>query len=244
MAVSYTFNPKWGADILCKSKKTGKPNPIVFIYFLPFYLFLWSTWALKHIIACEDPYNMSYETQDGKRIWIGRYPVFGIPDECDIVVDCTVEYPGIWLSDRVYFNVPSLDMVLATPEEFRKAAEDIIQEFKNGKKSAFIHCANGHGRSGLMAALVIVLLGEIETIGECRTKLKEKRTVINWQPNQEAVVEEALKIKGKSQLELEDLPTKLDKLASTGSLIEVQDGSVTRQYVETPRGRQYAASII
>jgi len=141
-------------------------------------------------------------------MWIGRYPVFGVPEECDIIVDCTVEFPGRRI-DGDYMNVPSLDMVLAPPQEFRDAAEKVIKLFEDGRKSAFIHCANGHGRSALLAALVIVLLKEQDNLTDCRTILKEKRSVINWQTNQEEVVAKAIDLKpvANTKVELVDAPS-------------------------------------
>jgi len=200
--LAYLINPDYGVILFQKSRKTGQFNPLLFIYFLPFFIFIWSTWAIKHIIAGEHPYDLCYTTASGKNMWIGRYPVFGVPEECDIIVDCTVEFPGRRI-DGDYMNVPSLDMVLAPPQEFRDAAEKVIKLFEDGRKSAFIHCANGHGRSALLAALVIVLLKEQDNLADCRKILKEKRSVINWQTNQEEIVAKAIELKPAANTKIE-----------------------------------------
>jgi len=188
----YVLDQEFGSFVLLKNKETGCFSPCSWIYWLPFYLFIWITWSIKHIIACESPYDLCYTTTNDKRIWIGRYPVFGLPKECDIIVDCTVEFPGRRIKGGEYLNVPSLDMVLAPPEEFRAAAKQVIAWFDQGRKSAFIHCANGHGRSALFAALVMIFMDEAKTLDECKSILKSKRKVINWQPNQAEIVMEAM----------------------------------------------------
>lgn len=163
------------------------------------------------MVVCESPYDLCYKTKSGQNIWIGRYPVFGVPKECDIIVDCTAEFPGRRI-DGEYLNVPSLDMVLAPPREFRDAAEKVIRLFEKGRKSAFIHCANGHGRSALLAALVLVLLQEESTLADCRKVLKSNRPVVSWQPNQEEIVAQAIELNSdqSSKIEVAEVGAKVE----------------------------------
>ena len=56
----------------------------------------------------------------------------------------------------------------------------------------YIHCANGHGRSGVFAAIMLVARGLLSDLDEAKKYLKEKRSVINWQEHQQDVAEDVL----------------------------------------------------
>ena len=129
-------------------------------------------------------------------IWVGRYPwEISIQDKrfsehpISHVVDLTGELPRLSFHNKVqYICCPSLDRLLCDPVILADACQSLPES------GVYIHCANGHGRSGLFAALYLVHNGMCKNIDEAKIIMKRKRNVLNWQPHQQNVAEEALRI--------------------------------------------------
>ena len=55
------------------------------------------------------------------------------------------------------------------------------QERDPGTFCIYVHCANGHGRSGLFAGMMLVVMGVCGDLDAAKGRMRLKRSVINWQ---------------------------------------------------------------
>lgn len=119
----------------------------------PYLLYLWLLWHVVRLISREVPYN---NLCDG--ILIGRLPVVKeLPEGISLVVDLTAEFnerKNI-RQGRTYWSFPILDASVPSLDNFAEMVKKIASW--NGK--VYIHCAQGHGRTGLVAAAVLLEKG-------------------------------------------------------------------------------------
>lgn len=73
-------------------------------------------------------------------------------------------------------------------EGFRTAIAMIVAAYRDGRKVAF-HCGGGRGRTGAVAAGVLLALGQCQTVAEAEARAKEIRPVINLKPNQRTALQ-------------------------------------------------------
>jgi protein-tyrosine phosphatase len=104
-------------------------------------------------IRPEDPYNQLLpEIYIGRRLATSEYP----PD-VSFVVDLTCEFDEPQAVRRLgsYRSLPILDG--STPP--MQAALGLVAEIKGHNGGVYIHCARGHGRTGTMAAFLLLAKG-------------------------------------------------------------------------------------
>ncbi|WP_442600479.1 protein-tyrosine phosphatase family protein [Paenibacillus sp. KN14-4R] len=90
------------------------------------------------------------------------------------VTECA--YPG---ASAEWVQIPLGDNAKESQELlFKKAIDEVITAYKNGKKVAF-HCGGGKGRTGTVAVGTLIELGQSSTIDEAEAKAKSIRNVIN-----------------------------------------------------------------
>ena len=63
-----------------------------------------------------------------------------------------------------------------------------MSAYRDGKKVAF-HCGGGKGRTGTVAAGVLLELGLCSTLGEAEAAAKAIRPVVNIKPDQREALE-------------------------------------------------------
>eukprot|EP00494_Astrolonche_serrata_P010734 UN10804 len=82
--------------------------------------------------SSETHFDCVYElTQYKTMLYIGKYPIFDdLPQGTAIIVDCTLEFPGLYSRKVSYFNAPSLDLMLATPDMLVKTATEVVNQIK------------------------------------------------------------------------------------------------------------------
>lgn len=120
---------------------------------LPYLLFVWAVW---HIIRCVSREPHCNRLADG--ITIGRRLLsHELPPEVDTVVDLTCEFPEPAALRAVpqYISFPLLDAGTLSPDSLA----DFSRRLAGIDGSLFIHCAQGHGRAGLIAALLLIARG-------------------------------------------------------------------------------------
>ena len=83
-----------------------------------------------------------------------------------------------------------MDRLLASPAVLAAAVRTVSRD----ARCTYVHCANGHGRSGLFAAMLLVYDGHCKTIDEALIVMRQQRKVLNWQPHQQHVAEQALEL--------------------------------------------------
>lgn len=124
---------------------------------LPYLLLTWGTWHLLRLIIREDCYN---ELLPG--LFVGRRPLArDLPKHVAVVVDLTAEFPEhrSVRSGRRYISFPILDGGTADVGKFSA----LVGQVAESKEATYIHCAQGHGRTGMLAAAVLVRKGNCAT---------------------------------------------------------------------------------
>jgi len=142
-----------GVCLIHKNKKTGKVPLLARIIHFPYLKAVYLIWLWKKNYMNEDPYA---KVADG--IYVGKYPrdyPENFPDDATIVADLTVEFsaPAKMVHNLGYYCYPCLDFVLS--EEVVMLAELAIELAKKRQDQIYIHCANGHGRSATLAAMLL-----------------------------------------------------------------------------------------
>lgn len=153
------------------------------VVLLPYLLLTWFTWYLVRHLSREDCYN-----EVAPRLFIGRRPLSGeVPDEVTMIVDLTAEFPeccGV-RNGREYIAAPMLDTGTTTEIVFKS----LVQRIANWEGSVYIHCAQGHGRTGMVAAAVLVAKGHCATVEEAVVRLRTVRPRLDLARDQLAFVQ-------------------------------------------------------
>jgi protein-tyrosine phosphatase len=147
----------------------------------PYLLLTWLTWHLVRRMSREDCFN---EVAPG--IFVGRRPLPGeLPREVTLLVDLTAEFPEHHQvrAGREYVAAPMLDAGIASEAAFHQ----LVQHIAHWPGGVYIHCAQGHGRTGTVAAAVLVAKGlhatpeaAIEAMQRVRPRLKLSRSQLKF----------------------------------------------------------------
>jgi len=215
VALSYLWDPEVGVRMLSKNVETGGLK-LQGWWLAPYLLGLWLFWAVKHLILGEHPFDLVAEG-----IYVGRfcmrYPS-EFPVECTHVVDLTAEFPvrGRVLQGRTFRCLPSLDREMPQEQPLGLLAHEVA----GWGGVTYIHCANGHGRSAVLAAMVLVLRGQCGSVAEGIGLMKARRSVISAQPHQIAAGQRALQYaRGKVNRDTEMVPQpSVVKITTDGKL--------------------------
>ena len=117
---------------------------------LPFFALTWGIW---HVQRKADRRPAVQEVVPG--LWIGRRLLASeVPAGVTVVVDLTAEFPepaGV-RAGRTYVCLPTLDAMVPEPAAFAAA----LKQAAAADGAVLVHCALGHGRTGLMAAAALV----------------------------------------------------------------------------------------
>lgn len=151
MSIAYGLNKPW---LLLGKKKSGEVNLFLLVLNFPWLLFTWLIFHLQMFLSGENRVDEIGNTA----IFIASKPLKGFDFTAyDLVVDLTAEFlKSSSCRSKQYRCYPNLDaMPLMT------LYED-VSEFKN--KSILVHCANGHGRSALFVAHLLVDLNIVFSI--------------------------------------------------------------------------------
>lgn len=217
IAICYLWKPEFGVLMLAKDVQTGGLSWQGW-WLAPYLVGLWFFWAVKHLILGEHPFDLVAEG-----IYVGRfcmrYPS-EFPVECTHIVDLTAEFPvrKRVLMGRTFRCLPSMDREM--PEE--QPLGLLAREVADWGGITYIHCANGHGRSAVLAAMVLVLRGHCTTVAEGVELMKLRRSVISCQPHQMSTGQNALQYaRGKSNKGIEMTPRSLSVLKTTSRELDV-----------------------
>ena len=142
-----------GPRIFGKSAE-GKRKWSATFFLLPYLLLTLVTWHLIRMLSRESPVNqLNPNFLLSRRLLASEMPL-----EVKSVVDLTCELSeprDIGLTHN-YLCYPILDASSLTPQELVTIAKEIL----NLPKSVLIHCAQGHRRTGLIAAAVLFVSGK------------------------------------------------------------------------------------
>jgi protein-tyrosine phosphatase len=176
------------AYLVRNSQILGKqPNGKLSFYaqmaLFPYLSITWAIWYAMRIFRKEPPYHQVLpDLFVGRRLLSKEYP-----DKFDAVLDLTSEFsePKAVLARHDYYSLPILDGCGISELTLVTQLKEIFEE----DRVLFIHCAEGHGRTGMVAAAAMLLKGiadqpeaAIRFVQNRRPKVRlnqeQKRTVI------------------------------------------------------------------
>ena len=112
-------------------------------------------------------------------------------EHIDVVVDLREESTGCAASNPalIWQQIPLGDNADQPQAKlFKYAIQAVVSAYRDGKKVAF-HCGGGKGRTGTVAAGVLLELGLCSTLGEAEAAAKAIRPVVNIKPDQREALE-------------------------------------------------------
>ncbi len=112
-------------------------------------------------------------------------------ENINVVVDLREESTGCAASNvgLTWKQIPPGDNAEQPQVElFKTAIQTVVSACQDGKKVAF-HCGGGKGRTGTVAAGVLLELGLCSTLAEAKAKAKAIRPVVNIKPDQREALE-------------------------------------------------------
>jgi len=143
--------------------------------------FMFYTLVVWHVWRWLNPENATDRV--GPDLILGRRQVGREFDaEVDYYVDLTSEFqdPPRLRQHPGYRCYPILDAMVPPEDKLAKWAAEV----KDG--TVFIHCAQGHGRTGTFALALLLARGEVRTYDEGLAKLQAVRPKLNLNARQEA----------------------------------------------------------
>lgn len=151
------------------------------LVFLPLLIYTTAVWHLIRAFSRE-PVSNAVTGQ----LFVGRRLLsFEIEGEFDNFVDLTAEFsePSAIRRSPAYRSFPILDGSAPTPEALRAA----VVNLRPGR--TFIHCAQGHGRTGLFALAVLLNSGAARNVGDGLRMLSAVRPAIRLSRDQQRCIE-------------------------------------------------------
>lgn len=138
---------------------------------LPYLLYLWSVWRCIRIVKRESAFD--WLTED---IAIGRRLLpHECPDSIEHVVDLTCEFTEPkTLRSRSYRSCQILDASVPPIEKLHTW----VKESAELTGTVYIHCAEGHGRTGLFAAALLLHRGDCSSPAEAISFIQSKRPLV------------------------------------------------------------------
>ena len=157
-----------GPGVLGK-QSDGRVTLWAVMLLFPYLLLTWGLWHMLRLLSREDCWN---EVAPG--LFLGRraFP-HELPNGVTLVVDVTSEFPaprGI-RNGREYICLPILDA--ESPDE--TGLRTLIERVAAWPDPVYVHCAQGHGRSALVMAGVLLLRGVARDPAEALQQLRTVR---------------------------------------------------------------------
>jgi protein-tyrosine phosphatase len=149
--------------------------------FLPLLVYTTVVWHLIRLLSREPAHNAVTE-----QLVVGRRLLtFERAGEFANFVDLTAEFsePSFIRSSPSYRSFPILDGGAPTPEALRAA----VASLRPGR--TFIHCAQGHGRTGLFALAVLLSSGVARSVEDGLRMLSAARPAIRLSREQHRCIQ-------------------------------------------------------
>ena len=177
VAIGYLY---FGPIIYGKTSQ-GVLSIFMQLVLLPFLLYLWSVWYALRLVKREPALNQLTD-----KVYIGRRLLsHEFPDKIDHVVDLTCEFsePKA-LRSCSYYSYPILDGFAPSADKLRQWVGEVAML----PGTVFIHCAEGHGRTGLFAAALLLTTGHSKTPDEALQLIRSKRPRVRLGGHQQSVL--------------------------------------------------------
>ena len=167
---------------------SGQISPLHFVALWPYFLFCRTLWAILTTTREEDPYN---EIAPG--IFMGRR-LLGreFPDTFTRVIDLTAEFtePAVIRMSTEYHSFRILDGSIPSASHLL----DFIHSLGELEGTTFIHCAVGHGRSGMFCSVLLLVKQLANDPDEALRMICSKRPGVWLREGQRGVVDQAAKL--------------------------------------------------
>lgn len=150
------------------------------ILYWPFFLYTLIVWHCVQLLIRENAYDwVNGNIIIGRRLCNKEYP-----EGVENYVDLTAEFyePQAVIENLVYVSLPVLDGSIPDIGKLNK----VLDKLSNG--ITYIHCGQGHGRTGLFAALLLKRRGEVSTLEDALALLRSKRPKLSLTAQQKAFV--------------------------------------------------------
>ena len=129
------------------------------------------------------------------QIYLGRYPltVREFPRDASIIVDMTAEFFSRWSlirgGKRLYFCEPCLDQMMPSPTAIIQLSKSVVKVLDEDRaRKAYVHCANGRGRSSSLVVLIFLIRGQVNSIEEGFEKLRDARPQVKTSSVQRSAI--------------------------------------------------------
>lgn len=169
-----------GTNFLLLGTAYFRRNPFIFgkrpdgtlpilrsIAFFPLHIYSHLFWHLLNSLTREPKIS----TIDNK-VWIGRRLVRDeLPPQVETIIDLTAEFrePRNLMAGRNYKSFPILDASTPDAESLRRFIDDLPTE------GNYIHCAQGHGRTGLFTIAFLIMKGFYSSIEQAKMATQKTR---------------------------------------------------------------------
>lgn len=153
---------------------------------LPYLLCLWTVWHCLRLVTRDSKYD-----QLADNILIGRRLLsHEVPEAAEVVVDLTCEFPECAAARAAdeYISFPILDAAVRSPE----ALASLGQHLSNLEGTVYIHCAQGYGRTSLIAALLLIARGQAQDADDALRQIQAVRPRAGPNPRQWAALQAAV----------------------------------------------------
>ncbi len=167
-------------------REDGSRHWLATAVLLPYLVYAHGVWLLQIAGSRKPAMNFVNDSLCVSR----RLLAHEVPDNVDSVCDLTCEFidPQTIRTKPGYHCHPILDAGACTATELIDLARRLPPS--NGQV-LLIHCANGHGRTGMFAAVWLLTHGFVTTVDDAMTMLKSARPGIGLRSRQRRLVHEA-----------------------------------------------------
>jgi len=159
----------------------GTISPWAWVVFLPYLIVTVSIWHILRLLTAEPAFNpVTDDLVIGRRLLSAE-----IPAGFENYIDLTAEFPEAPAIRRssAYFCFPILDGSAPTPQALHAA----VSALRPGR--TFIHCAQGHGRTGLFALAILLSRGAVGSVQDGLSILRLARPGVHLNRSQLSCIE-------------------------------------------------------
>lgn len=169
-----------GPAVFGKSSR-GVLSRFAQLFLFPYLLSVWFLWQSLRLVKREPAYHELTEgVFIGRRLLLHEYP-----NNINHVIDLTCEFneSGVARS-ATYYTFPILDGSVPAAFQLREWAMAVARLSGN----IYIHCAEGHGRTGLFAAALLLVSGHSKTPDDALRYVMSRRPMVRLNRQQTAVL--------------------------------------------------------
>jgi hypothetical protein len=178
VSLAYLFGLTW----IFGKRSDGRIRVASLLLLLPYHLLNRTIWLLSSLLGREDPWN-----QVDDKLIIGRLLRSAeAPEAAGFTIDLTCECA--LLRSTEYMCCPILDAMSPQNSTLIEALKASI----NSQSTTYIHCAQGHGRTGMAAILWLALKTGERDYAALLNQVKASRPGVGLSRPQETWVKSAL----------------------------------------------------